>query len=100
MRKVSDVSAVKSVVLQILPPISPLLVGIATGYACSQYTTDGRSNLYPLQTENRNGPGRCIRVRCVLMSFGNGCPQEFVVASHSEPSVSFGVAVPLGRVRR
>jgi hypothetical protein len=100
VRKVSDVSAVKSVVLQILPPFSPLLVGIATGYACSQYTTDGHSNLYPLQTENRNGPGRCIRVRCVLMSFGNGCPQEFVVASHSEPSVSFGVAVPLGRVRR
>jgi hypothetical protein len=46
VRKVSDVSAVKSVVLQLLPPLLPILVGIATGYACSQYTTDGHSNLF------------------------------------------------------
>jgi hypothetical protein len=50
VRKVSDVSALKSVVLQLLTPLPPLLVGIATGYACSQDTTDGRSNLHPLQT--------------------------------------------------
>ena len=31
-----------------------------------------------------------------LVSLENGCPQEFLVALHSESSVSFVVAVPLG----